>query len=93
MSGGSFNNSGYIYYHVHQFADELENRIENNNVDDEYGYSPNYPEEVLRVLRAHIPEINRIAKIMRAIDYLYSGDHGEDSFLRAIEVIRKDDEV
>jgi len=93
MSGGSFNNSGYIYYQVHQFADELENRIENNTVKDEYGHYSNYPEEILQILRAQVPEINRIAKIMRAIDYLYSGDHGEDSFLRAINKAINNDEV
>jgi hypothetical protein len=93
MSGGTFNNNGYIYYQVHQFADELENRIENNAVKDEYGYYSNYPEEILQILRAQVPEINRIAKIMRAIDYLYSGDHGEDSFLRAINKAINNDEV
>jgi hypothetical protein len=89
VSGGTFNNNGYIYYQVHQFADELENRIENNGQEDEYGYSSNYSESVLQVLRAQVPELRRIAAMMRAVDYLYSGDHGEDSFLRAIETIEK----
>ena len=29
--------------------------------------------------------MRKIAKIMRHIDYLYSGDHGEDSFMWRIK--------
>lgn len=90
MSGGSFNSSGYVYYQVSQFADELENEIENNNRKDEYGYSPDYSEEVLVKLREQVGAIRRVAEAMRAIDYLYSGDHGEDSFLRALEKIKEE---
>lgn len=90
MSGGHFNNNDYIYYRVHQFADELENEIENNQKENEYGYSPDYSPEVIEILKKQIPEINRIAKIMKAIDYLYSGDHGEDSFLEVMKRIEKE---
>jgi len=89
MSGGHFNNSGYIYYQVHQFADELENAIQNNHTKDDYGYASEYNEEVISYLKSKIPEIKKISEIMRAIDYLYSGDHGEDSFLEKIKSIEK----
>jgi len=84
MSGGHFNRSEYIYYRVHQFADELENEIENNHKEDNYDYCPGYSPEVIEILKKQIPEINKIAKIMKAIDYLYSGDYGEDNFIEAV---------
>lgn len=87
MSGGHFNNSGYIYYQVHQFADELENAIENNNKQNEYGYAPQYNSEVISVLNKYIPEMKKLSSIMKHIDYLYSGDHGEDSFLQRIQAV------
>jgi hypothetical protein len=85
MSGGHFNNSNYIYYRVSQFADELENEIERNNIEDEWGYAPKLGEETLNYLRQKAIEIRKIAEEMRHIDYLYSGDHGEDSFMERIK--------
>ena len=90
MSGGHFNGNSYIYYQVHQFADELENEIENNEKPDIWDYCPSYSPETLSVLKLQISKINKIAKIMKAIDYLYSGDHGEDSFLEAIKAIQEE---
>jgi len=92
MSGGKFNDNGYVYYKVQQFADELQNLIDNNTVPDEYGYYPEYREDVIRVLSEQVPQINRIARIMKAIDYLYSGDHGEDSFLNEMKRVEGEDD-
>ena len=89
MSGGHFNGNGYIYYQVNQFADELENDIENNNRPDEYSSAINLNEEALSYLKSKLPEIRKMADIMRAIDYLYSGDHAEDSFLRIVKKIEE----
>lgn len=89
MSGGKFNGSTYIYYEVSRFADELENEIQNNLVEDEYGYAPKYNDEIIAYLKYKLPEIRKMSEIMRAIDYLYSGDHGEDSFLKIIKEIEK----
>lgn len=86
MSGGSISPE-YCYYQVHQFADELENRIENNHVPDEYGYSPELPEEVLVYLREQVVKLRKISEVMKTIDFLYAGDHGIDSFLRNIQRI------
>jgi hypothetical protein len=87
MSGGSFCNNSYPQYQVSQFADELENRIENNDVKDEYGYSPGYPEEVLVYLREQVVNLRKISEVMKTIDYLYAGDSSPDSFLRNIQKI------
>ena len=89
MSGGHFNNSEYIYYRVHQFADELENDVINNQRKDEWGYCPDFSPEVIEILKKQIPQINRIARIMKAIDYLYSSDYGEESFIEAMKIIEE----
>ena len=90
MSGGHFNGNGYVYYRVEQFSDELESEILNNENKDEYNYCPNYNEQTLEVLRKQIPLIRKAAEVMRAIDYLYSGDHGEDSFIKKIKQIEEE---
>ena len=85
MSGGHFCDCGYDYYKVEQFADELEEEILNNNKEDEYGYAPNLSPETLKYLRKQLRQMRKTAKIMRHIDYLYSGDHGEDSFMHRVK--------
>jgi hypothetical protein len=89
MSGGHFLGNSYIYYRVEQFADELENEIQNNNHPDEYGYVRDFNKETIDYLQSQIPHLRKMAEIMRAMDYLYSGDHGEDSFFRKIKEIEK----
>jgi hypothetical protein len=89
MSGGHFTDCGYDYYRVSQFADELEGEIQNNNVKDEYGYSPNYNQEVIEYLKEQVPKMRKMAEIMRHIDYLYSGDHGEDSFMSRVQEVEE----
>ena len=79
MSGGHFGD--YDYYKVHQFADELEVEIHNNNKPDEYGYVKNYSPETIKYLRKQLRQMRMTADIMRHIDYLYSGDIGDDGFL------------
>ena len=85
MSGGHFGDYGYDYYKVAQFADELEVEIENNgkqgNTDDGYSWYPNHDPDVIDVLREQIPKLRKMSEIMRHIDYLYSGDIGDDGFL------------
>lgn len=85
MSGGHFNHNNYIYYQVYQFADELEHEIERNNTEDEWGYAPRLSEETLIYLRQKVIELRKISEEMRHIDYLYSGDHSEESFMEIVK--------
>jgi hypothetical protein len=88
MSGGHFGD--YDYYKVAQFADELEVEIQNNNKPDEYGYDAyNYSPETIKYLRKQLRQIREVSEIMRHIDYLYSGDHGEDSFMWRVKEVEK----
>lgn len=86
MSGGHLRPE-YCYYQVSQFADELEHAIENNDRKDEWGYCHGYGEDVLSYLREQVVVIRKMSQVMRDIDYLYSGDHGEDSFLERVKKI------
>ena len=88
MSGGHFNHNNYIYYQVHHFADELEQEIINNNVENEYGYCLGFNEEILNYLRQKVIELRKISEEMRHIDYLYSGDHGEDTFMEIMKELK-----
>jgi hypothetical protein len=87
MSGGHFGDCGYDYYKVAQFADELELAIVNNNKVDEYGDKYNFDPDVIDYLEDQIPKLRKMAEIMRHIDYLYSGDHGDDSFLLCVKEV------
>ena len=87
MSGGHFGD--YDYYKVQQFADELEEEIWNNDKEDEYGYVRNYSPETIKYLRKQLRQMRHTAEIMRHVDYLYSGDHGEDSFMERVKEVEK----
>ena len=88
MSGGKFCGNSYPYYQVAQFADELEHLIGANEQKNEYGYCPGFSPKTLAFLSTQVEPLRRTAEAMRAIDYLYSGDHGEASFFAAIEKIQ-----
>jgi hypothetical protein len=93
MSGGHFNDCGYNYYKVRQFADELQGEIATNGLtcEDPYmkGFYPNHSDEVIEYLKEQVPKMRKMAEIMRHIDYLYSGDHGDDSFMKLVKEIEK----
>ena len=38
-------------------------------------------------LKAQLPKMRKMAEIMCAVDYLYSGDHGEDSFMNRVKEV------
>jgi len=87
MSGGHFGD--YDYYKVSQFAYELEEEIQNNNVKDEYYFGHNCSPEVIEYLKEQLPKLRKMADIMRHIDYLYSGDHGDDSFMERVREVEE----
>ena len=88
MSGGHFGDCGYDYYKVSQFADELEQEIANNGrqgtTENDYEWYPNHEPEVIEYLKQLFPKLRKMAEIMRIVDYLYSGDIGDDNFFKRI---------
>lgn len=82
MSGGHFEYSNYT---LDRIADDIEVAIENNDKPDEWGYTHDYPLEIIEIFRLATMDLRRLSKIVHHIDYLLSGDYGEDTFLRKIK--------
>jgi hypothetical protein len=79
MSGGSFD---YAYSRVNTFAEELEQRIIDRWKKNQWGETPNdYSDAVIDRLREIHIEAKRFAEVMREVEWLYSGDIGEDTFM------------
>ena len=82
MSGGFFN---YDQYRIDQIREELEKLIESNNSIDEYGYARNYPPEIIEKFKEGLLAIKKAYIYAQRIDYLVSGDDGEESFIKRLE--------
>ena len=86
MSGGHFN---YKQYELGHMADEIEQLILDNGSEevDEYGDRKSYdysPETIEAFNYARIALLQAQIYVQR-IDWLVSGDDGEDSFHRRLE--------
>ena len=79
MSGGAFD---YAFRDVEDFAENLDRWIEEWLVADEA-----MPRAVA-TLRAIAADARRTAALMRAAEWLASGDYGEDSFLAEVSAVR-----
>ena len=77
MSGGSFD---YAYSRVLHFAEELRAKIANNGKEDDYGDKFGFSPQTITRLQSIAEDAERAAKLMKAAEWLYSGDTGEDSF-------------
>lgn len=77
MSGGYFDHQ---QYRLGQMADEIEDAIYKNNRKDEDEYCTEYSEETIVEFKDAIKAL-RVAQVyVHEIDYLLSGDTGEESF-------------
>ena len=81
MSGGSFD---YAYQRVKTFADDLRDKIDENDKPDRYGDAYRFSPEVLAELTALAADAIRLAIRMRAAEWLYSYDIGEDTFMKRV---------
>jgi hypothetical protein len=78
MSGGSFD---YDCFKISQFADNLKARLASNkDKDNEFGWCPDFNEETIDLLKQSHKIIDMAGRIAHHIEWLYSGDHGEDTF-------------
>ena len=83
MSGGSFN---YAYMRVLDYAEELKRKLDYFDEVDDYGGTPyNFHPSVLKKLRGLEREARTLAAKMREAEWLYSGDTGEEWFMKTIE--------
>ncbi len=94
MSGGHFN---YDQYKIGQIADEIEHVIFNNenNELDEFGCSKgnHFNPEIIDRLKIAVKELRRVEIMAGRIDWLLSGDDGEDSFIERWDIELKDYEL
>lgn len=85
MSGGSFN---HAYIPASNFADELANKLDQVDKVNDWGEKPNYfAPEVLAKLNEIQATVEHAAKLMREVEWLYSGDTGDETFMRRINEI------
>ena len=77
MSGGRFD---YIQFRFEEVADAIDRLIANNKVKDEFGYSNDYNEETLKKFKETADTIRRAAEMATRVDWLVSGDDGEETF-------------
>lgn len=85
MSGGHFD---YNCFKISQFAEELRHEIETNDTPrGDSDYAPRFSEETLAILKHCHDFIERAGDYAKEIEWLYSGDHGEDTFTEFIKQI------
>lgn len=83
MSGGEFD---YKQYQIGEIADAIELLIEDNLFKNDNGYCRNYSEKTLDELTAAVKAL-RIAEVYaHRVDWLVSGDDGEDTFHQRLAV-------
>ena len=90
MSGGHFD---YQQYRIREIADSVEQIIRNNgklkpeedrnHFDSDY-YS-NYSPEVIKKMKKGLEILRKAEVYAQRIDWLVSGDDGEDSFLERLD--------
>ena len=76
MSGGSFD---YAYSKVNYFVDDLDDKLN----DPEYVFSP----EVMTKLREIKAIAENTSQLMRAVEWLYSGDDSEETFMEKVKKV------
>ena len=82
MSGGHFNHD---QYKLIQIADQIQNAIDNNDTLDEYGQACGYSPETLTEFANAVNQLRTAHIYANRIDYLLSGDDGEDNFHRRLK--------
>ncbi len=78
MSGGKFN---YASYRLSEFVELLGDFINSNDIPDEEGNTSGYSDETLHYLNKIRAQAAQLPELMKATEFLYSGDHGEESFI------------
>lgn len=86
MSGGSFD---YACRRVEDFAEELRAKIANNGKENDYGEKCEFSAETIARLQSIVEDAERTAKLMKAAEWLYSGDTGENGFAASVTDVRR----
>lgn len=81
MSGGHFN---YKYFDINSFAEELKH---DNDIETKSGV---WSDKTITLLIGCQELIEQAGKLAREIEWLYSGDHGEESFAELVYKIKEE---
>lgn len=86
MSGGHFE---YGQYRIREIAEDIERLVATNDdqTKNEWGdpKGRGYPPEVIEKFKEAAHTLERAADMAQRVDWLVSGDDGEDSFMRRWE--------
>ena len=84
MSGGYFQ---YVQYSITTAAEEVAELIHEveNAVEDEWGYKCEYEPETVEKFRECEKLLKKAAIYLHRVDWLVSGDDGEDDFYRRLK--------
>lgn len=82
MRGGFFD---YQQYHISQIADKVERLLSHEYDDDECNYIEGLSEETLAEFRTGVEALRKAYIYAQRIDWLLSGDDGEESFHRRLK--------
>lgn len=86
MSGGYFDHQ---QYRISQIADDIRLLIQNNNTTElnQWGdrIGCNYSPETIRHFQDAVVQLNKAFVYAQRIDWLVSGDDGEDSFRNRLQ--------
>lgn len=83
MSGGHFE---YQQYRIEDIAREIDGLIESNDDSTPHTYGGTignfYPPEIIERFKEAAYTLRQAAEMAQRVDYLVSGDDGEESFMR-----------
>jgi hypothetical protein len=75
MSGGHFD---YKQHHIQDIIDR-------NHIPDEYGYCLEYPDDIIDTMKEGIQILKTAYIYAHRIDWLRSGDDGEENFRKRLK--------
>ena len=83
MSGGHFNHQQYAFEDIAQTI-QHDIDINDSNEKDQFGgtIGNHYAPEVIRRFKKAVKELRKCSDMVHEIDWLLSGDSGEDTFLK-----------
>lgn len=82
MSGGAFE---YSQYRMQDIIDTIQSVIENNDKEDDYGSMYGFSKETLDKFKTGIKYLKLAQIYAQRIDWLISGDDGEESFHKRLK--------
>lgn len=88
MSGGHFD---YNCFAISRFAEDLEHEINVNDSEEKNEYGDNigfkFDKKTIVVLQKCQNKIRMVGLLAKEIEWLYSGDHSEETFLEIVKSI------